>query len=65
MSMFKDERIEKPWFRTVAGKEGVGTQDLHFWGKVRPLGYRCAVDCRVRVGHIDIEGNFGPKGHIW
>jgi hypothetical protein len=53
IEMFKDKRIERPLFKTVAGKEGVGTQDLHFWGKARKLGYRCAVDCGVLVGHLD------------
>lgn len=54
LSMFKDERLRRPWFRTVANKdEGVGTQDLHFWGDARQNGYRCAIDCSVRVGHYD------------
>lgn len=53
MELFKDTRIERPWFRTVAGKEGVGTQDLTFWGKARKFGYRCAIDCGVLVGHYD------------
>jgi hypothetical protein len=53
MSMFKDERIKKPWFRTIAGKEGVGTQDLSFWAEARKYGYRCAIDTRVLVGHYD------------
>jgi hypothetical protein len=55
MSMFKDERLRKPWFKTLNGSEGqgVGTQDLHFWSDARKNGYRCAVDCRVLVGHYD------------
>jgi hypothetical protein len=53
MSMFKDERLRKPWFKTIAGAEGVGTQDLFFWGDARKYGYRCAVDCSVLVGHYD------------
>jgi hypothetical protein len=53
MSMFKDTRIKKPWFRTIAGKEGVGTQDLSFWSEARKYGYRCAIDCAVMVGHYD------------
>lgn len=53
LAMFKDERIERPWFKTVAGREGVGTQDLQFWAKARKFGYRCAVDCSVLVGHLD------------
>jgi hypothetical protein len=53
MSMFKDARLRKPWFKTVAGKEGLGTQDLYFWGDARKYGYRCAIDCAVTVGHHD------------
>lgn len=53
LAMFKDERLRKPWFRTLAGKEGVGTQDLTFWGDARKYGFRCAVDCGVLVGHYD------------
>lgn len=53
LSMFKDARLRKPWFKTIAGKEGVGTQDLYFWGDARKYGYRCAIDCDVLVGHYD------------
>ncbi|MEL4403161.1 hypothetical protein AAEJ42_23345, partial [Shewanella algae] len=54
MSMFKDKRIKKPWFKTKASKEeGVGTQDLAFWGEARKYGYRCAIDCDVLVGHYE------------
>jgi len=55
LSMFKDARLRKPWFKTVAGKEGVGTQDLAFWGDARKYGYRCAIDCAVTVGHYDVK----------
>jgi len=53
MAMFKDERMRKPWFKTLAGDGGVGTQDLYFWADARKHGYRCAVDCDVLVGHYD------------
>jgi hypothetical protein len=55
MSMFRDAKLRRPWFKTVAGKEGVGTQDLYFWGDARKHGYRCAVDCDVLVGHYDVN----------
>lgn len=55
MKMFKDEKLRKPWFKTIADKTGVGTQDLYFWGDARKHGYRCAVDCSVRIGHFDME----------
>lgn len=55
ISMFKDERLKRPWFHTLNGKngEGVGTQDLVFWGDARKYGYRCGISCDVRVGHYD------------
>ena len=53
MSMFKDERLRKPWFVTKAGADGVGTQDLYFWGDARKHGHRAAIDCGVLVGHFD------------
>jgi hypothetical protein len=65
LSMFKDKNIKRPWFRTVKGKEGSGTQDLVFWGEARKWGYRCAVACDVKSGHMDFTGDFGPKGKVW
>jgi hypothetical protein len=55
LSMFKDERLRKPWFKTTVGAEGVGTQDLYFWGDARKHGHRCAVDCSVLVGHYSAQ----------
>jgi hypothetical protein len=54
MPIFKDDAIPKPWFRTLRGDAGtgIGTQDLVFWGEARKRGYRCAIDCSVRVGHF-------------
>jgi hypothetical protein len=53
LSMFRDERLARPWFQTRAGRNGVATQDLAFWTEARKYGYRCAIDCAVRVGHHD------------
>ena len=54
MAMFKDQRIPRPLFpHEVQRDGGVGTQDLAFWSEARKYGYRCAVDCRVLVGHHD------------
>lgn len=58
LSMFKDERLRKPWFKTNT-TDGVSTQDLYFWGDARKYGYRCAIDCSVKVGHYDLKGAFG------
>lgn len=56
LDMFKDEKIEKPWFKTASSmEEGVTTQDLWFWRNARKWGYRCAVDCDILVGHYSIE----------
>lgn len=59
LDMFKDSKLRRPWFKTSAGKDGVGTQDLYFWHDARKHGYRCAIDCSVLVGHVD--GN----GFVW
>jgi hypothetical protein len=65
LSMFKDERLRRPWFKTSAGAEGVGTQDLYFWADARKYGYRCAIDCSVKVGHYDLTGAFGQPDTMW
>lgn len=65
LSMFKDARLRKPWFKTIAGIEGTATQDLYFWGDARKYGYRCAIDCAVQVGHWDQDGKFGPPETMW
>jgi hypothetical protein len=57
LPMFKDTKLQKPWFKTQASAAGVGTQDLHFWADARKYGYRCAIDCRVLVGHYDLAGD--------
>lgn len=53
LAMFRDERLRRPFFKTLAGRDGVSTQDLYFWTDARKHGYRCAVDCSVLVGHHD------------
>jgi len=54
LSMFKDDRLRKPWFVTQK-QNGVSTQDLYFWADARKYGHRCAIDCSVRVGHYSVE----------
>jgi hypothetical protein len=54
LSMFKDNRLRRPWFKTVSNsRDGTGTQDLYFSGDARKHGYRFAIDCSVKVGHFD------------
>jgi hypothetical protein len=66
LDMFKDERLRKPWFKTTSSTtEGTSTQDLYFWGDAKKYGYRCAIDCSVRVGHYDYEGKFGIPDFTW
>jgi hypothetical protein len=60
LSMFKDPKLRKPWFKTLQGKDGFATQDLYFWGDARKHGYRCAIDCDVKVGHLDPQ-----TGIVW
>lgn len=53
MSTFKNPDLPKPLFKTLASASGVGTQDLAAWTELRKFGYRCAIDCSVKVGHWD------------
>lgn len=58
LAIFKDPKIEKPWFRTCQDYDPVNgirlyTQDLYFFEKIRKLGYKVACDTRVKVGHLD------------
>jgi hypothetical protein len=60
LDIFKDPRIERPWFKTCEDwdpQKGakIYTQDLYFFEKIRKLGYRVACDTRVKVGHYDAE----------
>jgi hypothetical protein len=71
MGLFRDTRLGPPWFRTVQQFEpstGIqsGTQDLEWCGRAAALGYRFAVDCRVRVGHVQFEKTpTHPAGFVW
>jgi len=54
-SLFKDEKLRKPWFKTTASTtEGCATQDLYAWADFRKHGYRAAIDCSIKVGHYDL-----------
>lgn len=60
ISMFKDEKLPRPWFRTlneyVPGQGARSyTQDLYFFEQAGKLGYRFACDTRVKVGHYDVN----------
>lgn len=57
LSMFKDARLRRPWFKTQK-EGGVSTQDLYFWSDARKYGYRCAIDCSVKVGHYSHQEDF-------
>lgn len=57
-SVFK--KVEKPWFKSQQEVvPGVGSrvcsQDLYFYEKAAAHGLRFACDCRVKVGHYDLE----------
>lgn len=57
LDIFKDTRFKKPWFQTVNDHSKKGprlyTQDLKFAEQARKLGYRWAIDTRVKLGHLD------------
>jgi hypothetical protein len=62
MDLFKDPKIQKPWFKTCQewspqGGTKLMTQDLYFFDNIRKLGYRVACDTRVRVGHYDVQND--------
>lgn len=61
MAMFRDPKLRRPWFETKANH----TQDMYFWQNARAHGYRCAIDCSVKVGHLDFKGEFGPAEVVW
>lgn len=65
MSLFRDERLRRPWFQTGVTGDGTMTQDLYAWEDFRKHGHRCAVDCSVNIGHYDHNGDFGPPGMMW
>lgn len=63
--VFTDEKIPRPWFKTVQewtpqGGGQAGTQDLYFFGNARKAGYKVACDTRVKVGHLDVQ-----TGMVW
>lgn len=57
MDLFRE--IPAPWFVTVADVFPEGTkcytQDLSFCEKAKRAGKRFFVDCRVKVGHLDVN----------
>jgi len=65
LQMFKDPKLRKPWFKTVADATGVGTQDLYFAGDAKKNNYRFAVDTSCMVGHYDFEGKFGQPDTMY
>lgn len=62
LDVFRDERIPRPWFKTVQewspdGGARMGTQDLYFFANARKAGWKVASDNRVKVGHYDYEAD--------
>lgn len=63
LDMFKDKRLPKPLFETrqsyIPGSGAQAyTQDLKFCEEAGKLGYKFAVDARVKVGHYDYANDF-------
>lgn len=70
IDIFKNKNLPKPFFETKQSYiPGIGaqmyTQDLKFCENAGKLGYRFAVDSRVRVGHYDYTGAAGIPDFIW
>lgn len=57
LDMFKDDRLRKPWFKTLQENGKAYTQDLYFYEDAAKWGYRFACDTRVKVGHYDIQND--------
>lgn len=60
LDMFRNPGFEfGQWFKTLSEKGQFMTQDLYFFQKAKELGYKFAVDTRVKVGHFDqVNGVF-------
>lgn len=58
LDIFK--QVAPPWFVTEQADLRVIGHDLYFFEKIYQLGYKTAVDTRVRVGHLDVH-----SGVIW
>lgn len=70
LDVFRDGSLgPPPWFRTIQewGPEGgkAYTQDLAAFERIRKAGHRVACDTRVKVGHYDHAGTYGPAGMVW
>lgn len=61
VDMFKDERLRRPWFKTLQQVDEGGakmyTQDLYFFEDAAKYGYRFACDTRIKVGHYDYQND--------
>ena len=59
LSLFMDEELRKPWFRTVMdcgpGGASTMTQDLYFFQDLARHGYRVACDTSCKVGHFSVD----------
>lgn len=54
LDMFRNPGFEiGKWFQTISDSGSAMTQDLFFFKKAQELGYKFAVDTRVKVGHYD------------
>lgn len=61
LEMFKNPGFQfGKWFKTMSDSSQVSTQDLYFCKRAKELGYKFAVDTRVKVGHLDLA-----TGEIW
>lgn len=58
LDMFREGKIEKPFFKTVEDyteeERHFCTQDLYFFKNAKRAGYRFCVDTRIKIGHLDV-----------
>jgi hypothetical protein len=70
LDLFRDAALARPWFKTLqewtpATGGRAYTQDLYAFENIAKAGYKVACDTRVKVGHLDAAGTFGPAGFVW
>lgn len=53
LSIFEDQRIQKPWF--LANHEE--RSEVYFFENIHKVGYTVACDTRVKVGHYDAKND--------
>jgi hypothetical protein len=66
MPLFRDPLLPASLFLSETSLQGVTSPDVFFWRNARVLGYRCAIDCNVKVGHFEsADESVDGEDHVW